>query len=154
MGKALKKLDALWLNFAPMVAVLLLADQLTKLWALQTEPSSTAKVGLDLAYNYGILFGIPMPTWLIFVFAAVLVFGGAYLVLENKLWQDRFHLVGLALIFSGALGNIIDRLAHGFVVDFIKIHWWPTFNLADVFIVLGVGLFLWIFTVRNPELLY
>lgn len=48
--------------------------------------------------------------------------------------------IGLALILSGALGNIVDRIFRGYVVDFIHVKGWPVFNVADIAVVVGVGL--------------
>lgn len=58
--------------------------------------------------------------------------------------EERWALVGLPLILAGAIGNYIDRIAHSFVIDFIEAHWfdkayWPSFNVADMAIVVGVG---------------
>jgi signal peptidase II len=68
----------------------------------------------------------------------------------RKLRQDqRFLRVALAFVFSGAVGNLIDRLARGYVIDFVQWHWWrrpdlywPIFNLADSLIVVGVAMIL------------
>jgi signal peptidase II len=53
---------------------------------------------------------------------------------------------GLALILGGALGNVLDRIEHGYVVDFIHVHWgrayFPAFNIADAAITVGAGLLL------------
>ena len=61
--------------------------------------------------------------------------------------QERWALVGLPLVLGGAIGNWVDRLARGFVIDFIEAHWkdvytWPSFNVADSAIVVGVILLL------------
>jgi signal peptidase II len=63
--------------------------------------------------------------------------------------RQRLQQVALSLVLAGAFGNLADRLARGYVVDFIDWHWWnrpdiywPTFNLADSMIVVGVGLLL------------
>jgi signal peptidase II len=72
------------------------------------------------------------------------------LVYFRKLAQaQRMLQVALSLVFAGAIGNFIDRLARGYVVDFIDWHWWrrpdlywPTFNIADSMIVVGVVLLL------------
>jgi signal peptidase II len=60
---------------------------------------------------------------------------------------ERWQRVALGLIFGGAVGNLFDRLLRGYVVDFIDAHWynryhWPTFNLADSAICIGIGLFI------------
>ncbi|MBX7101913.1 MAG: signal peptidase II [Myxococcaceae bacterium] len=60
---------------------------------------------------------------------------------------ERFAYYGLPLVLGGAVGNWIDRLARGFVIDFLEAHWfdkaaWPSFNVADMAICVGVGLLL------------
>ena len=60
------------------------------------------------------------------------------------------HSLGLGLIFAGLIGNLIDRLNYGYVIDYIKISAWPTFNLADIFTVTGVIiLILYLKNVKN-----
>jgi len=59
--------------------------------------------------------------------------------------KEAFAKWGLPLVLGGAIGNYVDRLARGFVVDFLEAHWfekayWPAFNIADTAIVVGVGL--------------
>lgn len=71
---------------------------------------------------------------------------------KNEAWAKW----GLPLVLGGALGNYVDRLARGFVIDFIEAHWlekayWPAFNVADTAIVVGVGLLLVDSFVRQPE---
>jgi signal peptidase II len=61
--------------------------------------------------------------------------------------EERWAMVGLPLVLGGAIGNWVDRLARGFVIDFIEAHWkdvytWPSFNVADSAIVVGVILLL------------
>jgi signal peptidase II len=61
--------------------------------------------------------------------------------------EERWALIGLPLVLGGAIGNWVDRLARGFVIDFIEAHWkdvytWPSFNVADSAIVVGVILLL------------
>jgi len=76
---------------------------------------------------------------------AVLLITAYYLRLRGSSRQERFVRLGLALVLGGAMGNYFDRLARGFVIDFIEAHWhdratWPSFNVADSCIVIGVGL--------------
>lgn len=69
--------------------------------------------------------------------------------------DERFARVGLPLVLGGALGNVVDRLARGFVIDFIDVHWGerlgPAFNLADTALVTGVALLLVDAFVRKPS---
>lgn len=65
--------------------------------------------------------------------------GCAFLLLRNGLWfRSPTALVGLGLAFGGACGNLIDVLRHGHVINFVDLHWWPVFNLADLAIVAGL----------------
>lgn len=108
-------------------------------------------VGLRYAENCGAAFGLlrGQPRWLrrgVFVIAAI----AASVFLAWMLWQGRGgrpFVWAVPLIVSGALGNLVDRVRHGFVVDFVRLHWrdgpeWPTFNVADVGITIGVVLLL------------
>ena len=64
--------------------------------------------------------------------------------------EERLVRLGLVTVLGGALGNLVDRIAYGSVIDFIEVsafwgetrHFWPTFNIADVAISVGVGLLL------------
>lgn len=133
-----KRIDRIWLLFTPTFLIFLGVDQVSKWWALTTEPSSSSHLGFDLSFNNGIIFGIEMPLWLIYILYVGLLSFSAYLVLNQKMWRNKAHLLALGLILAGGIGNLIDRVRLGYVVDFIKIYWWPTFNLADVYIFLGV----------------
>lgn len=101
---------------------------------------------LRLGYNPGVSFGMFAETfreapWLL----AAIKIGIVGLIALFALRSDRWlEIGGLALIAGGAAGNIIDRIRIGAVVDYIDLFYagwhWPTFNLADTWIFLGVGL--------------
>lgn len=144
--------------FFLMAAVVVGMDQITKHLAMQ-KLSVVGEFSLipglfeaKFYQNNGIAFGIPLSgVWLIIFLSAVFV---TLLVLFWKyLRQDNFVSVfALALVLGGALGNIIDRLRFGYVVDFIS--WWnmSVFNLADVAIVFGVLLLVYrIILLENLE---
>lgn len=138
------RLDRLWIYFAPLFVVLLGLDQVTKEWAVSNlKLYENADFGLVLSQNTGVVFGFDLPLWTIYVLTGGILALGAYVVWKEKLWRDHWHLTGLALILAGAMGNLIDRVRLDYVVDFIKVYWWPTFNFADVWIVAGVVLLTW-----------
>jgi signal peptidase II len=138
----------------------LLADQASKLWLLnvfELGPRGTVRVlpflDLVLAWNTGISYGwfqdsgpVGQTVLLAIKIVAVLALG---------IWMaragTRLAVVGLGLIIGGAIGNGIDRLVHGAVVDFALLHAeiggktynWYVFNLADVAIVAGVAALLY-----------
>lgn len=84
-----------------------------------------------------------MGVWILICFSLVMC--GAILYVFKK-ETNRWSQFALMLIFGGALGNVIDRLRYGVVIDFLDFHWgdyhWPAFNVADSAICMGVALLL------------
>lgn len=139
-----KQLGQIWRFFAPITLLVLVLDQLTKWWALETLTlGERVEFGFNLSYNYGMVFGFHLPLWGTYFLTFGILALGAYTVLENCLWKHKSHLLPLAFILGGALGNLVDRIRFGYVVDFLQVYWWPTFNLADSFIVVGVVVLSW-----------
>jgi signal peptidase II len=96
------------------------------------------------AENYGIAFSLQLPFYLIFILnISILAFFVLYIKKEVYL-EKIISVLSVSLVISGGIANLIDRAMNGFVVDFISIHKYPIFNLADIFISLGV-LFLIVF---------
>ena len=139
-----------WRWFA-LAAAVVIADQLTK-WAVLANFAHgerlvlTGFLNLVLVYNKGAAFsmfadaaGWQTPLLVGFALVAAVVVG--YLILRNP--AKRLLCLGLALILGGALGNLIDRLRYGQVVDFVDFHawgWhWPAFNVADSAICVGAA---------------
>jgi signal peptidase II len=133
-------------------AAIMIADQLTKWLALaRLAPGERHELGeflnLVLVFNKGAAFSIlaDAPGWqtpLLIAFAL-----GAALIVSVLLVRSpgrRMFCAGLASILGGAMGNVIDRLRFGHVVDFVDLHagaWhWPAFNVADSAITLGAAL--------------
>ena len=76
------------------------------------------------------------------LFIAIAVVVSAVLVRLIQDSRQRAEALAYAMVLGGAIGNVIDRVFRGYVVDYLDFHWqswhWPAFNLADIFIVLGV----------------
>jgi len=138
-----------WFILATAIVAL---DQLTK-WAILghfaygERRALTAFLNLVLVYNKGAAFSMlaDAPGWqtpLLIVFALVAAGLVSWLIVRNP--GKRLLCLGLALILGGALGNLIDRLRFGHVVDFLDFHalgWhWPAFNVADSGITVGAVL--------------
>jgi signal peptidase II len=109
---------------------------------------------LRYAENPGAAFGLFRtlpdhlrgPLFHLVVLGAVVLIGYYFSQLTGQR-VERFAKWGLPLVLGGALGNYVDRLARGFVIDFLEAHWfekafWPAFNVADTAVVVGVGLLL------------
>jgi signal peptidase II len=114
-------------------------DQASKYWA---EKILTEKVvieiipyffSLELAHNEGIAFSLPLPPLVVILLTVLVCF---YLVWE--IFIKNQHFIFYLLILAGALGNLVDRLWHGYVIDMFAVHYFAIFNLADVWISLGV----------------
>ncbi len=131
----------------------LAVDQATKLWALAAlwPPHSEGLpvlpvLNLRLGFNTGVTFGLFRDSAAQAVWLLVLIKSGVVAFLAAWLWRTplRAEALALGLVIGGALGNILDRVRIGAVVDFLDVHYggwhWPTFNMADVAIVCGVGL--------------
>jgi len=118
-------------------------DQATKAAVVATlrprEPVTVIPHLLDLTYltNTGGAFGV-LP-WATPVLVAVACLVIALLVLYGRRLVQAGPLVEVAaaLILGGALGNLIDRVRLGYVVDFLDLHFWPVFNIADIGITVG-----------------
>ncbi|WP_338666201.1 signal peptidase II (plasmid) [Pararoseomonas sp. SCSIO 73927] len=135
-------------------ALALAVDQTTKAAALAAAPALAQGVellpffDLVLVYNRGVTFGLlasdhPAGRWLLILLTSAVSIG---LLVWLTRAQSRTQAAALGLILGGALGNLVDRLRHGAVTDFLDFHvqgyHWPAFNLADSGIVLGVALLL------------
>ncbi|MDC8759371.1 signal peptidase II [Janthinobacterium fluminis] len=141
-----------WLGIA---AIVILLDQvskitITRLFAYAEERVVTAFFNLTLVYNPGAAFSFLRDAggWQRYFFTAIAVGVSLYIVyLLKKHAGQRLFCWALALILGGAIGNVIDRVAYGHVIDFLDFHlkgWghFPAFNLADSAIFLGVVLFI------------
>jgi signal peptidase II len=140
-----------WLGIA---AIVILLDQLskitiTKLFRYGEEMYLTSYFNLVLAYNKGAAFSFLSTEsgWQRYFFTGIGIVAAAYIVwLLRKHSGQRLFCWALALILGGALGNVIDRLMYGHVIDFLDFHWrgfghFPAFNVADSAITVGAALF-------------
>ena len=101
-----------------------------------------------LVFNTGISYGLlggesSFQKWLLIIVSVLIV---AFLLIWMKDSTSRLVNISISFITGGALGNILDRILYGGVIDFISLHaygyYWYIFNIADVFIIFGVILFL------------
>lgn len=148
----------LWLGLSALIVVL---DQISKQVILGSiELGRQVEVlppvfSLVLTYNPGAAFSFlaAEPGWQRYFFILIALAASAlivYMMVRHK--SDRFLCFALALVLGGAVGNLIDRILHGAVVDFLLFRWpggpalfnpWPAFNLADSCISVGAVLLIW-----------
>jgi len=136
-----------------LLALVALCDQLSKWWVFTQvmQPPRIVPVtsffNLTLTWNKGVTFGLlnqntfQLMRYLLVAVAAVILF-----LLGRWLWRTSSTLVavGLGAVMGGAIGNVIDRVRFGAVMDFLDFYYrdyhWYAFNIADAAIVTGVGL--------------
>ena len=151
-----------WWSWLLVSAGVIGLDQLTK-WLIQQVLTFGQSLrvlpffNLVLVYNPGAAFSFlsSAPGWQRDLFVVIALAASALIVyLLRKNAHDRLFCFALALILGGAVGNLIDRVVLGAVVDFLDVHafdyHWPAFNLADSAITLGAGLLIWD-AVRRPR---
>lgn len=98
---------------------------------------------LTFILNPGAAFGILENNRWFFVVTAVSVLLFLFYYRRAIMAESKLAQLGIALFAGGALGNLIDRIRTGLVIDFFDFRIWPIFNVADIAICLGVGLILW-----------
>jgi signal peptidase II len=147
-----------WKWFTAFGVFILVADQLSKYWARNALPADARGYGIPvpiienfwdwrLSYNTGSAFGLfsSVDGARIFLTIVGLVAMGAIVWMVHKATDDQRRLAAaLGLVGGGAIGNVIDRVLYGKVTDFVVWKWytheWPTFNVADAALCVGVGL--------------
>jgi len=138
-----------WLGLSALVIVL---DQVTKLaisghFVFGESMHITDFFNLVLAHNQGAAFSFLNDAggWQRWLFSAIAVAASVWIIyLLRQHQQQKLFCLALALVLGGALGNLIDRIAYGYVVDFLDFHWnashFPAFNVADSAISVGAAL--------------
>lgn len=159
------KLESKYLVLAAFAGFIVALDQLTKIYihanfALgESVPVIRDIFHITYVRNLGAAFGIfrEMPELFRTIFflsmppiAMVII----VTMLKSVPGTDRWQVLALSGIFGGAVGNYIDRLRFGYVIDFLDFHYknvwsYPAFNVADSAIVVGVGILLAIMTIRD-----
>ncbi|MFD2366477.1 signal peptidase II [Pseudoduganella sp. GCM10020061] len=141
-----------WLGIA---AIIVLFDQLTKIviekiFHYGEVLPVTSFFNLVLAYNKGAAFSFLAGAggWQRYFFTAVGIIAVVFIVQQLRKHADqRLFCLSFSFIMGGAIGNVIDRVVYGHVVDFLDFHWtgighFPAFNLADIAITLGAAMFI------------
>ena len=138
-----------WLALA---LIILIADQFTKIlilgyYKLGDATTVTSFFNIVRAHNTGAAFSFLAAAsgWQRWLFTAIGVVATVFIVyLLKKHAGQKLFCFALACILGGAIGNVIDRLLHGYVVDFLQFHWqnrwyFPAFNVADAGITVGAA---------------
>ncbi|NMB45874.1 MAG: signal peptidase II [Firmicutes bacterium] len=137
-------------RFVVVGILLVLMDQATKLLATRNLQPGVSLVlpghlvHLTLVHNPGAAFGILAHATPFLVILTGAVLAVVWLNRRKIATQSLAFKLGLTLGLAGAVGNLIDRLRLGYVIDFIDLRFWPVFNVADMSIFSGVCLLIWV----------
>lgn len=119
--------------------MLIAIDQFSKMFVSTYFPEM-------VSLNYGAAFGLAVPWYISFVVGILVLFGIWYLKNKGEL---KFNLF-VQLFVAGTIGNMIDRIWHSYVIDFIDFKVWPSFNLADAYLTVAVLYFVFQ-SLTNPH---
>ena len=134
-----------WIMIAA-TALLICIDQITKLWATSALANDRVVSVIDGVFvlnhemNDGVAFSMLSGKWWIFIPVTILISGTLLVVmLRSPLRKYRLFNITCVLILSGAIGNLIDRILYGEVIDFLQVTFinFPIFNFADCCVVVG-----------------
>lgn len=136
---------AQWAALAVVAVAAVLADQLTK-WVVIGQLRLGDAVGVAGLFsihhvqNTGIAFGLFSNSTTVVIVLTAAAVGGMLLFFARSAQRHPLLPVSLGLVIGGSVSNLVDRVRLGHVTDFLDFDYWPAFNLADTFIVVGVGL--------------
>ena len=134
-----------------MISIIFFLDRYAKLFILNNFTEDTYYlnnyINLDLVWNIGIGFGLLSSNSSLLYNLMSLIIGSVIIILIYVgLMSEKFDKLIYSIIIGGALGNFYDRLSYKAVPDFIDIHYnnfhWFTFNIADIFITIGILFFI------------
>lgn len=141
------------------VAAIVLADRLSKIFFShllslgESLPIIRNVFHMTLVHNTGIAFGLFKNQGIVFIIIPLIMIAlllyNFYHYNYSKEALSRPYIVAVSLILAGAIGNLIDRILYGYVIDFIDFRIWPVFNIADSAITIGALLLLWRLNVKN-----
>ncbi|WP_372881502.1 signal peptidase II [Psychromonas sp.] len=150
MAEIIEKSGLRWLWLS---AIMLVLDQVTKYWTIQSldlyeSYEILSFFSFTYARNYGAAFSFlgDAGGWQKYLFTSIALVVSGYLLylLKNSSRVQYWQNCAYALILSGAIGNVIDRIIFGYVIDFLDFdlgfYRWPTFNIADVAIFIGAAI--------------
>lgn len=130
-------------RYFSLTLILLIIDRLTKWWVSSTLDFGAPDdlignvIRLTRVHNEGGAFGIFPGGGIVFLVVSSIVSLILFLILLTMQIENRLIRTGMAFVLAGALGNLVDRIQWGYVLDFFEIRGFPIFNVADACITVG-----------------
>ncbi len=135
--------------FCLLTLAIIIIDRVTKLLVVDRMPLGSSIPLIDGVFNLtyilnpGAAFGMLEHNRTFFIVLTCGVLLGAFFLKKHILQEPPLCKYGVALFLGGAIGNLIDRIDTGLVIDFFDFIIWPVFNMADIAICVGVGMIIW-----------
>lgn len=136
-------------SFISFILFIILIDQTSKYIVLSNSSNTLELLSfleLTLITNTGASFGIFQNSNYILALLGILIILIFVYIYSNT--SEVYSKLSISMIIAGGIGNTLDRLLNGYVIDFINFSFWPAFNIADTFITIGAMIL--IFTYFNP----
>lgn len=149
-----KKTDSVneWLFISFVASAIFFVDQITKLLVRKLQPfTNNGLLDITLTTNTGSLFGLFnnfAHSNVVFIVLSVIAVSLLFLVFREENNTKLYFPLGM--VIGGIMGNFVDRIFFGAVIDWIRVPRWPVFNISDAALVLGVVLLLF-FTIREEN---
>ncbi len=146
------------IKFLFFVLIIIFLDQYSKFLIIaKMKPFTSVPIienifHITYVQNKGAAFGFLQNKILFFIFVTIIVTVVILFLLWKTRNKDNFSLFHFSIILQlgGAIGNLVDRVRLGYVVDFFDFRIWPVFNIADISIVIGVIILSW-YVIKNPN---
>ncbi|MBU0595124.1 signal peptidase II [Candidatus Bipolaricaulota bacterium] len=132
--------------YLSLTSALILLDRLAKWWAGHTlaygrpQPLIGQAIRLTRVHNVGGAFGLFPGSGILFLAVSAIMSLVLIFLIATRRVHGVLSRIGVSIVLAGAIGNLIDRLMYGFVLDFFEIRGFPVFNLADACISVGAAL--------------
>ena len=137
------------MNFLVISFLVILVDRLTKMLVMDrmqegmSIPVVQGFFNFTYVLNPGAAFGMLPNNRVFFIALTVAVLVIAFVARKQIAKEGPWFTYGMSLFLGGAIGNLLDRIKTGLVVDFFDFIVWPVFNVADIAICVGVGMIIW-----------
>ncbi|WIV10791.1 signal peptidase II [Proteiniborus sp. MB09-C3] len=149
--------------YAAISIIIILLDQITKFYAVQLLKGNAPVViienflRLNYVENFGAAFGILQNKKIFFIIITTIVVIGIIVYIKTNTNLTITMKIALAMVIGGAIGNLIDRVRLGYVIDFVDVNFWglydfPVFNIADSSIVIATILICYLVIFNKYEL--
>jgi len=137
------------MNFLVISFLVILVDRLTKMLVMDRMQEGMSIPVIQGFFNFtyvlnpGAAFGMLPNSRVFFIALTVAVLVIAFVARKQIFKEGPWFTYGMALFLGGAIGNLLDRVNTGLVIDFFDFIIWPVFNVADIAICVGVGMIIW-----------